>query len=201
MHGPSLLVIALPLALGCLVALVWLAYRISRSRGRESLLLILGGGLSLLAGAGAVLALWPADKRASVRFESSNGRELELELGGKKLGTTPVLSSFEALFGLTVGPPPPISPAPGAPWREHEAWTQPHGSREGIAAGQNPSEPGPLLLRLFWGRILPGRTHLLELEARVLGSQEPALLEDVRLERSGLLGKGPRTYRVILRAP
>lgn len=209
MQVGSLLLPALALGLGCLIALCWLIYRLTRSRGREATLLALGGGLALLSGAGAVLVLWPEDRRASLRFESLEGIPLRVSVGELDLGRTPLELSLADFFTVTsevpraLTPPPPLPDAPQAePLVERGRGMQVrtrHGL-EGAFATQFTDVDRTLHLRLDWGPMLPGRTDVYPVRIQVAGTERPALLHDVLLEASGFLAKGPRRYRSVMRS-
>ncbi len=206
MHAGSLLLPALALGLGCLIALAWLIYRLTRARGRESSLLACGGSLALLCGAGAVLALWPEDRRATLQFESADEAQLSIAIGERELGHTPLEISLAEFFSVTsevprVLPSDARRPTAGsANGRARGVEVRTRHGLEGVHVEQLGDQPAALNLRIHWGPMLPGRTDTYPLRAAASITGSPARLADVRLQRSGLLGKGPRRYRVVLRA-
>ena len=48
--------------------------------------------------------------------------------------------------------------------------------------------------------MVPGSGRSYPLVARSADTGQTARLGDLRLERSGVLGRGPRSYRIVLRA-
>lgn len=202
MHAasPLALLLLLALALGSLFAMFLLMWLLRRGRRSPSLVQVLGAW-AIAAGAAAVWFWMPPDREPRLRFETVDGRPALVRVGGLELGLTPLELPFPSFFEATIDVPRAQPLPPDRAHLDQEASYRWRGLHEAVSVSEDPTQPGPLILRCTWGAMRPGRSDLYSVEARHAHSQQPARLEDVDLVQGPPLGMGPRTYRVILRLP
>lgn len=209
--GPLLLLLLAALALGSVAAVAYVVVQLHRRGRGERALMIVGGLAAILVGAAAVLLGTPHDRRAFVVFDSRDGEPIRVVARGQELGTTPLQCALGDLSVLAGGQVPigwsrsdePLPPAPTELATDAPAirvHMHVNGMTEGLTTQRDPDVPGRTLVRPLAGPDFPGHAQLLELHTTT-PDDEPARIQRIEVELTGLLGKGPRVYRVVLGAP